>query len=411
MKKLGLLLASILILIASATIVVSFGLVFDSKPVETPGPTAVGEVPAAPSSIEGVYILPEDGPESLIGELDAARTSISIEIYLLTDDSIVSALFRARDRGVTVRVLLEKDPYGGSNQQPEIFNTLSAGGVQVRWNDAATRFSHVKLIVIDQSVALIMNLNLTFSALTKNRELAVVTTDPALVEHASRIFESDWQGKEGAIPGPLILSPDTSRDTILGLVNSATETLDIYAEVITDREFVSAVQAALERGVRVRIVMSQAYGEDLLTEPVGELVRAGAELHTLANPYIHAKMLLVDGTRALIGSQNYTSTSMDKNREVGVVISSPSNIERLQRVFDKDFAMGIPAATGAIRDRSTLSRSLAEPSVNPAYLRTRYGILPEGLDSRSIIRYCVRTWSRGAPDTDHHVSAEDKFPE
>ena len=348
MKKLGLLLASILILIATAAIVLSLGLVFDDSAPSTPIPTITGQVPAAPASVEGVFVLPEDGPEALIDELDAARTSISIEVYLLTDDSVLSALFRGRDRGVTVRVLLEKDPYGGSNQQPEIFETLTEGGIQVRWNTAATRFSHVKLIVIDQQVAMIMNLNLTYSALTRNRELAVITTDPAQVEHASRIFESDWKGKDGPIPGPLILSPDTSRESILGLVNAASESLEIYAEVITDKEFIASVKSAIDRGVRVRIVMTQAFGEDLLTEPVGELVRHGAELHTIANPYIHAKLLLVDGARAMIGSQNFTSTSMDQNREVGVVISSPSNIQRLQRVFDKDFAMAIPAGVGTM---------------------------------------------------------------
>jgi cardiolipin synthase len=343
MKKLALFLVSILVLIATATIVASLGLTLDDKQAKPTATAAVAQVPAPPSSVEGVVVLPEDGPAALIEELDAARSSISIEIYLLTDDSIISALFRARDRGVTVRVLLEKDPYGGSNQQPEIFETLNEGGIQVRWNTAATRFSHVKLIVIDQRVAIIMNLNLTYSALTRNRELAVVTTDPEQVEHASRIFETDWQGKEGTIPGPLTLSPDTSRETILGLIDGAQQTIDIYAEVITDHEFIETVQAAIDRGVRVRIVMTQSYGQDLLAESVGDLVRHGAELHTLANPYIHAKLLLIDGDRAFIGSQNFTPTSMDQNREVGLTISSPSNIERLQRVFDKDFAMGIPA--------------------------------------------------------------------
>lgn len=344
MKKLALVAAAILVLIATATIVVSLGLVAEKNTPATAGPTVAEQLPAAPSSIEGVYVLPDDGPAPLIEELDAARSSISIEIYLLTDDDVIGALFRARDRGVVVRVLLEKDPYGGSNQQPEIFATLNEGGIEVRWNSAAKRFSHVKLIVIDQRVALIMNLNLTYSALNKNRELAVITTDPSLVDHASRIFENDWQSKDGEIPGPLTLSPDTSRSTILGLINSAQSTLDIYAEVITDQEFLDAVKKAIDRGVRVRIIMTQSYGQNMLQEPVGELVRHGAELHTVANPYIHAKLIMVDGSHAFIGSQNYTSTSFDQNREVGVVIASSSNIDRLERVFERDFAMGIPVS-------------------------------------------------------------------
>lgn len=342
MKKLALVVALILVLIASATIVVTLGLVFDDESPSAPASTTVAQVPAAQESVEGVLVLPEDGPSALIEELDAAQSSISIEVYLLTDDSINSALFRARDRGVAVRVLLEEDPYGGSNQQQEIFDTLTEGGVQVRWNPGTNRFSHVKMIVVDQRVAMVLNLNLTYSALNKNREFGVITTDPAVVDHASRIFENDWQEESGSIPGPLIISPDTSREAILGLLDSAKETIDIYAEVITDTEFVDAINSAIDRGVHVRIIMTQAAGEDLLTEPVGETVRHGAQLHVLADPYVHAKLILIDGERALIGSQNYTPTSMDQNREVGVIISSPANIQRLQRAFEKDFSMGVP---------------------------------------------------------------------
>ncbi|MCO5222869.1 MAG: phospholipase D-like domain-containing protein [Thermomicrobiales bacterium] len=345
MKKLLVLIAASLILLATATIVASLGLIVGEQLPATRVPATIAEHnPAAPDIVEGIYVLPDDGPGPLIEELDAARNTIDIEIYLLTDEDILSALFRARDRGVIVRVLLEEDPYGGSNQQPEIYSTLAEGGIEVRWNTTASRFSHIKLIVIDHRVALIMNLNLTYSALNRNRELAVITTDPAHVDHAARIFEHDWTEKSGEIPGPLILSPDTSRATILGLIDSAEATLDIYAEVITDEEFIAHVEQALDRGVRVRIIMTQSYGQNMLDEPVGQLVRAGASLHTLADPYIHAKLIMVDGSRAFVGSQNYTSTSMDKNREVGIVISSSWNLERLRRVFEKDFSMGIPVA-------------------------------------------------------------------
>ena len=94
MKKLGLLLASILILIATVAIVVSLGLVFDDSAPSSPNPTIAGQVPAAPWSVEGVFVLPEDGPEALIEELDAARSSISIEVYLLTDDSVLGSFHK-----------------------------------------------------------------------------------------------------------------------------------------------------------------------------------------------------------------------------------------------------------------------------------------------------------------------------
>jgi phosphatidylserine/phosphatidylglycerophosphate/cardiolipin synthase-like enzyme len=107
--------------------------------------------------------------------------------------------------------------------------------------------------------------------------------------------------------------------------------------------------------------MTQGYGQNMLDEPVGELVRYGAELHTLASPYIHAKLIMVDGKQAFIGSQNYTSTSLDQNREVGVVISGASNLERIRRVFDRDFASGIPVRS--------LARPQLDVTASPVLLR------------------------------------------
>ena len=340
--------SSILIVVLTAAVIVAMGRSLDRAASLSPTPIAQANQPAAPSSVEGIYILPDDGPGPLIAELDAARESIWIEVYLLTNEDVLSALFRAKDRGVDVRVLLEKDPFGGSNTQDEVFTTLGEGGIEVRWDESERRFSHVKMIVVDRRVALVMNLNLTYSGLNRNRELAVITTDPAKVEHAVRIFENDWNGDLGSIPGALIISPDTSRQAILGLVDQARTSLDIYAEVIADAEFIEAVRAALDRGVQVRIVMTQSYGQDLMAEPVGELVRSGALLHAVSDPYIHAKLLLADGQTALIGSQNFTATSLDQNREVGTTASVPSNIERLQRVFDRDFAIGAPIMAAAL---------------------------------------------------------------
>lgn len=46
---------------------------------------------------------------------------------------------------------------------------------------------------------------------------------------------------------------------------------------------------------------------------------------------------------------------------------------------------------------------------NPAYLRTFDKLSAQTLDTRGWIGYCVRTWSRGAPETGRHVSAEVEF--
>ena len=57
-------------------------------------------------------------------------------------------------------------------------------------------------------------------------------------------------------------------------------------------------------------------------------------------PHLHTKMMIADGVRAYVGSENLSSTSLDHNREVGVVLTDPSSIAPLVATFDKDYAIG-----------------------------------------------------------------------
>jgi cardiolipin synthase A/B len=66
----------------------------------------------------------------------------------------------------------------------------------------------------------------------------------------------------------------------------------------------------------------------------------GVEVRLVTDVYIHAKIFLVDRRLAFAGSQNMTSTSLDQNREIGLVIEDPGAVERIGRVFDQDFRLG-----------------------------------------------------------------------
>src|ERR671911_486309 len=62
---------------------------------EVPRP---GETPALP--VTGVFIEPGDGRAPLLDEIRAARRSIDLEVYIVTDEIILEALEDARQRGV-----------------------------------------------------------------------------------------------------------------------------------------------------------------------------------------------------------------------------------------------------------------------------------------------------------------------
>jgi cardiolipin synthase A/B len=299
-----------------------------------------GETPALP--VTGVFIEPGDGRAPLFDEIQAARRSIDLEVYIVTDDAILQALEEARRRGIAVRVILEEHPFGGGGGQEEMFARLERAGIAIRWGNPVFRFSHIKTMIVDDAVAIIMNQNLTQSAFTTNREFGLVTNRPDAVQAAAAIFAADWIRSVEPDPGPLVVSPTNAREQLLALVDGARVSLDLYAEVLRDPQLLDALAAAAERGVRVRIIVSPT--ADFAAE-VDELTASGVALRFSRSLYIHAKLIVADGERAFIGSQNLSATSLDQNRELGMIVDDPVNLSRLIQTFAIDFRAATPLET------------------------------------------------------------------
>lgn len=309
------------------------------RTVATPLPSATVAPPV--SGTRGLYVEPDDGHAPVIDEIDQAQRSIDLTIYLLTDAQVINALTRAEARGVEVRVILEEHPFGGGSDQSVVASKLRDAGIDVRWGSSRFRFTHAKFMVIDHQVAIITTQNLSASSFKANREFGVISTVPADVDEAARIFAGDWSGDPSPVTGPLVVSPDNSRDRLLALIGSAQTSIDLYAEVIRDPTMMDALTAAARRGVRVRVLITDNKDEGN-REAAAKLTADGVEVRMVKKLYIHAKMILVDGARAFAGSENLTATSLDANREVGMILAEPPLVQRCAATFRRDWSQAIP---------------------------------------------------------------------
>ena len=294
----------------------------------------------SPAEVLGVkaniqlFIEPEDGREPILSAIASAQKEILIEVYLLSDPEIISALKEAEIRGVEVKVLLEEHPFGGSGLNQKTRPELEAAGAEVRWTNPSFALTHEKALAVDRRIICILNLNLTKSAFEKNREYNVCTENQQEVAEVTAIFLADWERKD-YVPkaANLVVSPNNSRAKITALINSAQKSLDLEIEILQDNKIIELL-GNKAKTIPVRII----------TPPLSKIASnkfvPGAQMKTLASPYIHAKLLLVDGERAYIGSVNFSQFSLDKNRELGIIISQPDVIERLSQTFEKDWAAG-----------------------------------------------------------------------
>lgn len=306
-----------------------------------------------PTPVTAVHIQPDSGAQPILDEINNARCTIDLSMYLLTAQEILDALEGAVDRGIRVRVILEQEPFGTFGTQQEMFDRLTGIGAEVRWGADAFVFSHAKYMIIDTSVLVVTNQNFTGAGFNSNREFGLVTTEGGYVSEAVAIFEADWTGSDiGIEPRHLVVSPLNSRSTILSLINGSTESVWMYSEVLRDEEITAALSAAADRGVDVRILVNPSADEEdvpYFLEALGH----GVQIRVLRVPYVHSKVIIVDGQEALVGSQNYSFTSLDLNREVGIVIDDAHNVDKILAIYERDWSRAEPVDTVS-RVRNTL---------------------------------------------------------
>ncbi len=284
---------------------------------------------------------PEAGIQPIIDMIANASSSVDLVMYQLEDTNVEQALATDASRGVAVHVLLNEGYYGKkeNTKNDAAYQFLSQHGVAVRWTPTYFALTHEKSIVIDGREVVIMTLNLTPQYYASGREFAVTDQDQADASAAEAAFTNDWNATQSPAPNgdSLIWSPG-SENAMLSLINNAKSSLDIYNEEMADNQITSALESAAQRGVTVRIDMTNS---SEWKSAFTALTQAGAQVRTYAANaplYIHAKMILVDGSSAFVGSENFSSNSLQKNRELGIIISDPATANELEQTFTKDWS-------------------------------------------------------------------------
>lgn len=292
---------------------------------------------ATNNEIANLYIEPFAGKDFLLKEIESAQKNIFVSIYIISDQDIIDALIQAKQRGVDVRVILENNPFGGGNLNKINREKLLSGGIEVRDPPAMFSLLHQKSLIIDEQKLIIMTLNLSASAFSQNREYVVVDQTKENVADALNIFLSDWERKSyQSQANQLVVSPDNSRDKILLFLNSSQKEIDIEDEVIDDQQVNDSLIRQAKK-VITKIILADPKKVAKNQTTAQTLRDGGVQVRFISNPYLHAKLILIDKSFAYIGSVNLTSQSMDRNRELGIIFANPNFVSDLQNQFDRDW--------------------------------------------------------------------------
>jgi phosphatidylserine/phosphatidylglycerophosphate/cardiolipin synthase-like enzyme len=283
-----------------------------------------------------IYSEPDAGKEPVLEFIRSTEKELHINSYLIDDPDIMTAISNVVSRKIGVRIIIDGHPYDGSGR--ESLEALRRTGAQV--NIAPERFEgndvfdHAKYMVNEKEF-MIGTMNLTDAAFKKNREYFVRGDERKIHKSLMNIFNSDWEGQRAGQHDRkfLIVSPDSE--------NRLYDLLRISKKLFIETEEIGNDDTLLEilssKGRKLKMILPSSISEN--DQKNAETLQS-RDVQIRIMPanirYMHAKMIH-NKKMAFIGSQNFSETSLRKNREVGIIIKRGKDRKVFMEKFEEDW--------------------------------------------------------------------------
>jgi cardiolipin synthase len=354
------------------------------------------------------------GGAAMFGELYAslrsARRYILVEYYIIrsdrTGDAFAAELADAVRRGV--RVLMIYDYIGCIDTPASFFDRLAQQGIELipfnvpslrrglHWFD---RRSHRKMTIIDGARAFLGGFNIgdEYSGLAEElrrfHDVGFSIAGSAVSELA-RLFSETWLMEGGeALQLPLIDGetdvdtwesgrgnvaivsggPHQTRSAIRGaflvsIASAAEEIVIVTPYFVPGPRMMRSLLRAARRGVRVRLLLPARSDVPLVQllgrSYYGPLLKNGIEISELGREILHAKVMLIDGERTVVGSANLDQRSFHRNFEINLIIDDAAFSGQVETMLRNDFADSRRISIDDHERRGMLVRFL-ERVINP----------------------------------------------
>ena len=333
--------------------------------------------------------LLETGAEyfpALLAEIEQACREIYLETYMFADDDtglrVSQALIRAAQRGVAVHVMV--DGFGAREFPNRLGQKMSAAQVNVlvyrpdlaphRFRRHKLRRLHRKLSVIDGRVAFVGGINVIddheaqgdssprFDYAVRIEGPLVPTVRQAMLHlwrlvswvrlrrrTASRVFAVARETM-GDVDAALVIRDnlrhrrDIENAYLAAITSARNEVIIANAYFLPGWRFRHALMDAAARGVRVVLLLQGRIEYVVLhfaTQALyGSLINAGVQIYEYHRSFLHAKVAVVDGHWATVGSSNIDPFSLLLAREANVLVQHAGFAEQLRSSLIESLASG-----------------------------------------------------------------------
>lgn len=340
---------------------------------EVPGFELVQSYPVETSlKAEDLRLAQDVWPEML----DSAKRSVDIEQFYISPstgqplDASLAALRRAGQRGVKIRVLLEKKFERNSLDGIAALKAIPNCEVRIiEWSKVSgAGIVHAKLMVVDSAQAYLGSQNWDWRSLKHIHELGLRVTEPTVVKDLASLFDFDWKAAELTGRGEGVPTaerrgePDRARRAYLvasprlwvpsGIGDSEAELGKLVAEArqeiavqVMDYKpltydkpprhypvFDNALRDASVRGVAVKLAVADWSTEEPALSHLRSLsLLPGVSIKVCSIPpsregyipfsrVIHSKYMTLDGKTLWLGTSNWSGGYLDSSRNAELVV-------------------------------------------------------------------------------------------
>ena len=296
-----------------------------------------------------LIVLPDDSPRAILAAIERASRTLRVKMFVFSDPMLLQALFAAKRRGVTVRVMLNAARRSGEEDNTVTRKALARAHIEVKDANPAFALTHEKSMVVDDVTAFVTSFNWTTKNLSETRDYGIVTRHRPEVAEIIDCFEADWH-RQAFVPSEqshLVWCPGHGRERICRVIDEARHRLFVQNERFQDSVIIERLVRAARRGVKVDVMAGAPHTlkRHKLVEGVGGLRimdDVGIKIHKLRHLRLHGKALLADGVAAIVGSINFAAGTFDGRRELAIEVRDHDVVKRLHKVLRHDCAHAHP---------------------------------------------------------------------
>ncbi len=146
---------------------------------------------------------PTNAQGAVLSVINGAARTLAVEDEEMDDPAVTDALAAAARRGVDVKITMTADP-----EWDQAFTELAKAGAHIRLyaDGSGALYIHAKAIVADAGRTgqrvLVGSQNFSVASLDYNRELGILTSDPAVVAAIAATLAGDYAGAAPYSPAP-----------------------------------------------------------------------------------------------------------------------------------------------------------------------------------------------------------------